>query len=65
MFGTLKLKPGGLVDVEFVAQYLQLKHAWECPAILHQNAGEALHGSLRCTGLLLSKADQVELEQCL
>ncbi len=56
----LKLKPGGLVDVEFVAQYLQLKHAWESPAILHQNAGEALQ-ALSEHGLL-SKADQVELE---
>lgn len=56
----LKLKPGGLVDVEFVAQYLQLKHGWEKPAILHQNAGEALL-ALREHGLL-AQEDQVVLE---
>ena len=54
-------KVGGVVvDVEFVAQYLQLKHAWESPAILHQNAGEALQAL--CEHGLLAKADQVELE---
>ncbi|NNF76834.1 MAG: bifunctional [glutamine synthetase] adenylyltransferase/[glutamine synthetase]-adenylyl-L-tyrosine phosphorylase, partial [Rhizobiales bacterium] len=57
----LKLKPGGLVDVEFTAQYLQLKHAWESPGILHQNAGEALL-ALQKHGLL-SKSDQTELER--
>ncbi len=56
----LKLKPGGLVDVEFTAQYLQLKHGWEHPDILRQNAGEALL-ALRDHGLL-SPADQSELE---
>ena len=56
----LKLKPGGLVDVEFTAQYLQLKHAWECPQILHQNAGEAL--SALCEHGFLSKSDQAKLE---
>ena len=56
----LKLKPGGLVDVEFTAQYLQLKHAWEHPAILHQNAGEAL--AALCEHGLLSQSDQAEFE---
>ena len=33
---------GGLVDVEFISQYLQLRHARENPAVLSQNTGEAL-----------------------
>jgi [glutamine synthetase] adenylyltransferase / [glutamine synthetase]-adenylyl-L-tyrosine phosphorylase len=33
---------GGLVDIEFVAQYLQLAHAADHPAILAANTGEAL-----------------------
>ncbi|ALL12598.1 bifunctional [glutamine synthetase] adenylyltransferase/[glutamine synthetase]-adenylyl-L-tyrosine phosphorylase [Caulobacter henricii] len=37
----LKLSPGGLVDIEFVAQYLQLKHA-AAGGPLAQNTGEAL-----------------------
>lgn len=57
----LKMKPGGLVDVEFIAQYLQLKHAWETPGILHQNAGEALQAL--CEHGLLARPDQTELEE--
>ncbi len=37
----LKLTPGGLVDIEFAAQYLQLVHAAE-GGPLHANTGEAL-----------------------
>ncbi|MEX0697481.1 MAG: glutamine-synthetase adenylyltransferase, partial [Dongiaceae bacterium] len=33
---------GGLVDVEFIAQFLQLRHAADRPGILHPNTGEAL-----------------------
>jgi glutamate-ammonia-ligase adenylyltransferase len=38
----LKRKPGGQVEIEFIAQYLQLVHAWETPKILHQNTAQAL-----------------------
>ncbi|MDX2274636.1 MAG: bifunctional [glutamine synthetase] adenylyltransferase/[glutamine synthetase]-adenylyl-L-tyrosine phosphorylase [Hyphomonadaceae bacterium] len=38
----LKLAPGGFVDIEFVAQALQLVHANENPDILSPNTGEAL-----------------------
>ncbi len=38
----LKRKPGGQVEIEFVAQYLQLVHAWEKPEILQQNTAQAL-----------------------
>ncbi len=33
---------GGLVDVEFIAQYLQLRHAHDCPQILATATREAL-----------------------
>ncbi|MBU0726584.1 MAG: bifunctional [glutamine synthetase] adenylyltransferase/[glutamine synthetase]-adenylyl-L-tyrosine phosphorylase [Alphaproteobacteria bacterium] len=37
----VKLGRGGLVDAEFIAQYLQLRHASENPDVLHQNTTEA------------------------
>lgn len=45
----LKLTPGGLVDIEFVAQFLQLKHAASGGPLAH-NTGEAL-AALRAAGL--------------
>lgn len=38
----LKLAPGGLVDIEFIAQALQLAHAADAPNALSPNTGEAL-----------------------
>lgn len=38
----VKHRPGGLVDVEFISQYLQLVHAHDHPDILSQNTGETL-----------------------
>ncbi len=38
----IKYWRGGLIDVEFVAQYLQLRHAAERPEILTTNTHEAL-----------------------
>jgi glutamate-ammonia-ligase adenylyltransferase len=38
----LKLTPGGLVDVEFIAQALQLTVAASVPHVLSANTGEAL-----------------------
>ncbi|KZD02671.1 bifunctional [glutamine synthetase] adenylyltransferase/[glutamine synthetase]-adenylyl-L-tyrosine phosphorylase [Oceanibaculum pacificum] len=37
----VKLGRGGLVDAEFIAQYLQLRHAADEPEVLHQNTTEA------------------------
>ncbi|MBO9545669.1 bifunctional [glutamine synthetase] adenylyltransferase/[glutamine synthetase]-adenylyl-L-tyrosine phosphorylase [Caulobacter sp.] len=45
----LKLEPGGLVDIEFAAQFLQLAHAAN-GGPLRQNTGEAL-AALREAGL--------------
>ncbi len=38
----LKYAPGGLIDIEFLAQALQLIHAPECPEILDTNTVAAL-----------------------
>lgn len=51
----LKRGCGGLVDIEFLIQYLQLVHAAAAPEILRPNAWEAL-GTLRRAGLLDRRA---------
>jgi glutamate-ammonia-ligase adenylyltransferase len=47
----LKQVRGGLVDLEFISQYLQLIHAAEHPQILDQNTAAA-YQKLRSAGLL-------------
>lgn len=47
----LKYRPGGLIDIEFIAQYLQLRHAADHPGILSANTGQALE-NLAAEGLL-------------
>jgi len=47
----LKQVRGGLVDLEFVAQYLQLRHVAAHPAVLDQNTVEA-YRKLRDAGVL-------------
>lgn len=47
----LKLAPGGFVDIEFIAQALQLTHAARAPDVLAANTGDAIerlaaHGAL-------------------
>ena len=42
---------GGLVDIEFIAQYLQLRHAHAVPEVLSPNTREAL-SRLRTAGVL-------------
>lgn len=41
-FWDLKHRQGGLIDIEFVAQYLQLRHAADRPQILRHETGAAL-----------------------
>ncbi len=50
----LKQVRGGLVDVEFIAQYLQLVHAGTHPEVLDQNTIEA-YRKLRDAGLLVAR----------
>jgi [glutamine synthetase] adenylyltransferase / [glutamine synthetase]-adenylyl-L-tyrosine phosphorylase len=38
----LKYAAGGLIDIEFIAQYLQLIHAWEMPDMLDASTARAL-----------------------
>ncbi|MCP5411483.1 MAG: bifunctional [glutamine synthetase] adenylyltransferase/[glutamine synthetase]-adenylyl-L-tyrosine phosphorylase [Alphaproteobacteria bacterium] len=47
----LKFAPGGLVDIEFIAQALQLVHAQDQPEILNTNTVAALH-NLNSAGFL-------------
>ncbi len=47
----VKYLRGGLIDVEFITQYLQLKHAAEHPAILSANTRAALR-AIRDAGLV-------------
>ncbi|MGH6960814.1 MAG: bifunctional [glutamine synthetase] adenylyltransferase/[glutamine synthetase]-adenylyl-L-tyrosine phosphorylase, partial [Dongiaceae bacterium] len=41
-FWDIKYRRGGMLDVEFIAQYLQLRAAAADPGVLHQNTAEAL-----------------------
>jgi glutamate-ammonia-ligase adenylyltransferase len=49
----VKYVAGGLVDIEFVAQYLQLRHAHESPDVLRTNTREAVAQAC-ATGTLAS-----------
>jgi glutamate-ammonia-ligase adenylyltransferase len=48
---SLKRGPGGLVDVEFLVQLLQLKHGREHPGVLKPNVWDALD-AIEAAGLL-------------
>ena len=56
---SVKHHRGGLVDIEFIAQYLALRHAHETPDVLRGNTGE----SLRCLkrAKVLSPGDAAQL----
>ncbi|TCT08708.1 glutamate-ammonia-ligase adenylyltransferase [Tepidamorphus gemmatus] len=56
----IKLVRGGLIDIEFIAQYLQLAHAADNPEILSQNTAAALAACRRAG--LLTPADAEVLE---
>ncbi len=51
---------GGLVDVEFIAQFLQIVHAASHPAILDQNTSQALR-NLGAAGILSAEDGDVLL----
>ncbi len=51
----MKYRPGGLIDVEFIAQFLQLLHADAHPDCLNPNTANALY-ALRDAGLLEKEA---------
>ncbi|HMM89627.1 bifunctional [glutamine synthetase] adenylyltransferase/[glutamine synthetase]-adenylyl-L-tyrosine phosphorylase [Bradyrhizobium sp.] len=53
----LKLAAGGLVDIDFIAQYLQLAHAAERPDILSVSTLQVLDNAARLGVLPLSDAE--------
>jgi glutamate-ammonia-ligase adenylyltransferase len=53
----LKYVAGGLIDIEFVAQYLQLVHAAEKPKILSVNTLEVLDTAVRLGVLSTASSD--------
>jgi glutamate-ammonia-ligase adenylyltransferase len=57
----VKQAPGGLIDVEFIAQYLMLLHAAEHPRVLHANTAAAL-AALARHGLLAPDAAEALIQ---
>jgi [glutamine synthetase] adenylyltransferase / [glutamine synthetase]-adenylyl-L-tyrosine phosphorylase len=53
----LKFAAGGLVDIEFIAQYLQLAHAAQNPAILDTSTAHALDKAWRLGVLVAEDAE--------
>ncbi|MEJ8573090.1 bifunctional [glutamine synthetase] adenylyltransferase/[glutamine synthetase]-adenylyl-L-tyrosine phosphorylase [Microbaculum marinum] len=56
----IKVVRGGLIDVEFIAQYLQLAHAAKHPEILSQNTATALAAARRAGVIDQGDAETVE-----
>ena len=57
--GDLKLVSGGLLDIEFIAQYLVLEHAGKYPQLIRQGTEDVL--ACACTlGLLPGGADLIQ-----
>jgi glutamate-ammonia-ligase adenylyltransferase len=52
---------GGIVDIEFIAQYLQLRYAWSHPQVLSPNTSIALQ-AIRGAGLLVEEQATVLLD---
>lgn len=50
----LKYRRGGQVDIDFIAQYLMLRHGHEHPAIIAHNPGTALR-AMQAAGILSRK----------
>jgi glutamate-ammonia-ligase adenylyltransferase len=53
----IKFAPGGLVDIEFIAQILQLRHAPSNPGVLDQNTIAALEKLIRADNLAAADAE--------
>ncbi len=56
---NLKYVRGGLMDLEFICQYLQLAYAAECPDVLHQNTAQAMQALKRQDCLPKPLADRL------
>ena len=58
---NIKVGPGGLVDIEFIVQFLQLRFGREQPALLSPHTGASLR-TLQAEGLL-QEASAAKLEE--
>ena len=58
-----KHRRGGLVDIEFIAQYLQLRRAHDHPSVLRQNSGAALQALMEAS--LLDRGTTTSLLEAL
>ncbi len=58
-----KHRRGGLIDIEFIAQFLQLRRAHDHPSVLRQNTGAALQAVLEAS--LLDRATTTGLLEAL
>jgi glutamate-ammonia-ligase adenylyltransferase len=56
----VKHRRGGMVDIEFIAHYLQLREAARMPRVLRQNTREALRALAECGALTRGDADTLE-----
>jgi len=56
---NLKMVRGGLLDIEFIAQFLQLTHAAKTPEVLHPNTCKALSNLARAGFLSRHDADSL------
>lgn len=54
----IKLGPGGLEEVEFIVQFLQLRHCRQCPSLMVQGTREAIR-RLRREGVLTQRVAEV------
>ena len=55
----LKHRRGGLVDIEFIAQYLQLREAAQRPEVLHPNTAAALGALARAGAIDIDAANDL------
>src|SRR5262249_55771457 len=58
-FWDIKYRRGGMLDVEFVAQFLQLRDAAAPPGGLHQTRAECLRGLAAAGSLAPAAADEL------
>ena len=56
---NVKHRPGGMVDIEFLAQYLQLLHAARTPDVLAANTTDALDRLAVANVLARTEADRL------
>jgi len=64
-FWDIKYRRGGMLDVEFIAQFLQLRDAAADPGVLHPNTNEALRRLAAAGSLAPAAAEELLAAGCL